>query len=64
MKELRFHEDTGNSDQDATNVINDKDKSNDVGYVNKGFNDSSSSKEELSNEVRSDQIGSVDFFFV
>lgn len=56
MKELRFstdqNEDYGLSDQDTADVIKDKEECSDAGYVNKGFNDSSSSKEELSNKVR------------
>lgn len=56
MKELRFSTDQNDeyaqSDKDTADVIKDNEESsNDVGYVNKGFNDSSSSKEELSNKV-------------
>lgn len=60
MKELRFNDDyqideNGLSDQDASpaDIIIRKITISDECYVNKGFTDSNSLKEESSNKVRS-----------
>lgn len=62
MKELRFYDDQQNdgnglSDQGSSTAnVMGKTAMNDECYVNKGFSDSSSLKEESSNKVRSNLI--------
>jgi len=59
VKELRFNDDhqtdgNGLSDQGTSTAnVMEKNAMNDECYVNKGFNDSNSLKEESSNKVRS-----------